>query len=151
MERKAMKCRTPFTGIITAVTLTIALAASFTYHSVQAQRQPPSEHKGVEVKSLGVISGSSMEAQLGLKGYRMQLREITLAPGGQIARHGHANRPGLVWTLDGTWTEGRPEGEKDYPASLDEAILEDATTDHWFWNDSAEPVRVVVCDIVPAQ
>ena len=45
--------------------------------------------------------------------------------------------------------EGRPEGEKEYPDSLDEAIIGDAETDHWFWNDSDEPARVVVCDIVP--
>jgi quercetin dioxygenase-like cupin family protein len=146
-----MKARHSINTIIAASALSLAIAAIFSYQAVQAQRQPPTEHKGVKVKSLGVISGSSMEAQLGLKGYKMQLREITLAPGGQIARHDHYKRPGLVWTLSGSWTEGRPEGEKDYPDSLDEAILEDATTDHWFWNDTAEPARVVVCDIVPAQ
>jgi len=142
-----MNVRKTIPGIITAATLSVALLG---YQVVQAQRQPPSEHKGLEVKSLGVISESSMQAQLGLQGYKMQLREITVAPGGQIARHSHATRPGLVLTLSGTWTEGRPSGEKEYPASLDEAILEDATTEHWFWNDGAEPARVVVCDIVPA-
>jgi quercetin dioxygenase-like cupin family protein len=146
-----MKAKNPITGIVTAATLIIALAALFSYQSVQAQRQPPAEHKGVKVKNLGAVSGASMKAQLGLQGYKMQLREITLAPGGQIARHDHFKRPGLVWTLSGSWTEGRPGGEKDYPDTLDEAILEDATTDHWFWNDTEEPVRVVVCDIVPAQ
>jgi len=142
-----MNAKKSIPGIITAATLSVALLG---YQVVKAQRQPPSEHKGVEVKSLGVISESSMQAQIGLQGYKMQLREITLAPGGQIARHDHYQRPGLVWTLAGSWTEGRPSGEKEFPASLDQAILEDATTDHWFWNDSAEPARVVVCDIVPA-
>jgi quercetin dioxygenase-like cupin family protein len=142
-----MNAKKSIPGIITAATLSVALLG---YQAVQAQRQPPSEHKGLEVKSLGVISESSMQSQLGLQGYKMQLREITVAPGGQIARHDHYQRPGLVWTLAGSWTEGRPSGEKEFPASLDQAILEDATTDHWFWNDSAEPARVVVCDIVPA-
>ena len=146
-----MKARHSIRRIIAASTLSLAIAALFSYQVVQAQRQPPTEHKGVQVKSLGVISESSMSAQVGLQGHKMQLREITLAPGGQIARHDHFKRPGLVLTLSGSWTEGRPEGEKEYPATLEEAILEDATTDHWFWNDSAEPVRVVVCDIVPVQ
>jgi quercetin dioxygenase-like cupin family protein len=146
-----MKARHSTNRIIAASALSLALAAFFSYQAVQAQRQPPTEHKGVKVKSLGVISESSMSAQVGLQGHKMQLREITLAPGGQIARHDHSKRPGLVWTLSGSWTEGRPDGEKDYPATLDEAILEDAGTDHWFWNDGSEPVRVVVCDIVPAQ
>ena len=146
-----MKAIRKTSALVTTISLSIAVIALVSYQVVQAQRQPPSEHKGVKVKSLGVISEASMQAQLGLKGYKMQLREITLAPGGQVARHDHFSRPGLVWTLQGSWVEGRPEGEKEYPASLDQAILEDATTDHWFWNDGSEPVRVVVCDIVPAQ
>jgi quercetin dioxygenase-like cupin family protein len=90
-----------------------------------------------------------MSAQIGLEGYKMQLREITVAPGGQIARHSHEGRPGLVWTLSGSWVEGRPDGEREYPASMQKAILEDKDTEHWFWNDSEQPARVVVCDIVP--
>ena len=145
-----MKEKNSISGIVTVTTLSIAMAVLFSYQTVQAQRQPPTEHKGVKVKTLGAISESSMSAQIGLQGYKMQLREITLAPGGQIARHDHFKRPGLVWTLSGSWVEGRPEGEKDYPETLEEAILEDAGTEHWFWNDSNEPARVVVCDIVPA-
>lgn len=130
-------------------TLALGLAAAISYQAVQAQRQPPSEHKGVEVSSLGAISEASMSAQIGLEGYKMQLREIVLAPGGQIARHSHAGRPGLVWTLSGSWVEGRPQGEKAYPDTLREAIIEDKDTEHWFWNDGDVPARVVVCDIVP--
>jgi len=146
-----MKAKKSTTGIVTVAMLSIATAALFSYQTVLAQRQPPTEHKDVKVKNLGVISESSMSAQIGLQGYKMQLREITLAPGGQIARHDHFKRPGLVWTLSGSWIEGRLKGEKEYPETLDEAILEDAGTDHWFWNDASEPARVVVCDIVPAQ
>ena len=131
-------------ALITATTLLLP------YQMVQAEREPPTQHQGVSVVNLGVLPESSLDIQLGLKGYKMQLREITLAPGGQIARHDHYNRPGLVWTLDGSWVEGRPAGEEEFPDSRKEAILEDATTDHWFWNDGEVPARVVVCDIVPA-
>ena len=146
-----MKTSYSVTRIVFSAVIFIGLLVIFSYQVVQAQRQPPTEHKGVEVKNLGVVSESSMAIQVGLQGYKMQLREITLAPGGQIARHDHYKRPGLVWTLSGSWIEGRPEGEKEYPETLEKAIIEDANTDHWFWNDGNEPARVVVCDIVPAQ
>jgi len=120
------------------------------YQFAQAQRAIPTEHKGISVASLGEISESSLQSQLGLEGYKMQLREIIVEPGGQIAKHDHFKRPGLVLTLSGTWTEGRADGEREYPASLKQAILEDETTEHWFWNDSEEPVSVAVCDIVPS-
>ena len=50
----------------------------------------------------------------------------------------------------GGWTEGRPGGERLYAAGRDEALIEDADTEHWFWNDGAEPATAIVCDVVPA-
>ena len=90
-----MRAKYPVSRTIVVSVVSIATLALFSYQIVQAQRQPPTEHKGVSVKSLGAISESSMVSQVGLHGYKMQLREITLAPGGQIARHDHFKRPGL--------------------------------------------------------
>ncbi len=117
-----------------------------------ALRAAPSKHKGVGVESLGVVSEQSMSRQIGLEGHIMQLREITLAPGGAIAQHSHAKRPGLVWTISGSWVEGRANGEIEYPANEGKGstIIEDADTTHWFFNDGAVPAKVLVCDIVPA-
>jgi hypothetical protein len=55
----------------------------------------------------------------------------------------------LVLTLSGTWTEGRASGEWDCPAGEKIVIVEDEATEHWFWNRESEPVKVVVCDLVP--
>lgn len=115
-----------------------------------ALRAAPTKHKGVSIKSLGVVSEASLSRQLGLKGYIMQLREITLEPGGAIARHSHAARPGLVYTVSGAWVEGRANGEVEYPAGKDKGstLVEDADTDHWFFNDGSVPGKTLVCDIV---
>ena len=55
----------------------------------------------------------------------------------------------MVQTISGSWTEGRPSGERDYPAGENVAIVEDELTEHWFFNTEAEPVKAVVCDLVP--
>lgn len=117
-----------------------------------ALRAAPDKHKGVGVESLGVVDEQSLSRQLGLTGHIMQLREITLEPGGAIARHSHAKRPGLVWTASGSWVEGRANGEMEYPAGKGKGstIVEDADTEHWFFNDGQVPAKVLVCDIVPA-
>ena len=112
-----------------------------------AQEAYPTEHKGISITKLGVVPEESMIRQTGLEGYFLQLRLATLEPGGQIARHDHATRPGLVYTLEGSWTEGRPEGERDYPAGEDTALVEDADTDHWFYNRTDSPVKVLICDL----
>lgn len=112
-----------------------------------AQEAYPTEHKGISITKLGVVAEESMIKQTGLEGYFLQLRLATLEPGGQIARHDHATRPGLVYTLEGSWTEGRPEGERDFPAGKEVALVEDAETDHWFYNRNQEPVKVLICDL----
>ena len=115
-----------------------------------AQRTVPVEHKGISVDALGVVPAVSMQAQLGLAGYQLQLREITIEPGGQIARHSHAGRPGIVKLVSGSWLEGRPQSETLYDADQNTVIIEDATTEHWFWNDGDEAATAYVCDIVAA-
>jgi quercetin dioxygenase-like cupin family protein len=137
------------TLMVSLACLGVGLAIGAIGSRVQAQMEPPTEHKGVGVTTLGVLPEASLEKQIGLSGYVLQLREITLEPGGQIARHSHATRPGLVYTLSGSWTEGRASGERDYPAGEKVALIEDEATDHWFWNRESEPVKVVVCDMVP--
>ena len=116
-------------------------------NSVKAQESYPTKHKGIAVSKLGIVAKESMAKQTGLEGYVLQLRIATLQPGGQLARHDHTTRPGLVYTLEGSWTEGRPEGEREYPAGEEIALVEDWDTDHWFYNRTDKPVKVLICDL----
>lgn len=115
-----------------------------------AQDAPPTEHAGLTVEKLGVIPEDSIEATVGLEGHFLQLRAITIAPGGQIARHGHETRPGLVKVIGGEWVEGRAEGETSFAADDPTAIVEDENTVHWFFNRGDEPATAIVCDLNPA-
>lgn len=112
-----------------------------------AQESYPTEHQGIGITKLGVVSEESMIRQTGLEGYFLQLRIATVMPGGQVARHSHDKRPGLVYTMEGSWIEGRPDGETEYPAGEDRALVEDADTDHWFYNRGDVPVKVMICDL----
>lgn len=113
----------------------------------QTSRQPPSEHEGVSVVSLGTLKESSIKIQIGLDGYQMQLREVTVAPGGAIKEHSHATRPGLVQTISGSWTEVRNGKEAEFPASRKEALVEDENTVHWLYNDGDIPAVAMVCGL----
>ncbi|MDX1430897.1 MAG: cupin domain-containing protein [Gammaproteobacteria bacterium] len=132
------------------VLATVLAVGVVTTRLSQAESKPPEKHRGLGVVSLGVVSEKSMQKQLGLEGHVLQLRKISIAPGGAIAKHGHGSRPGLVYTTEGTWIEGRPGGERAYPAGVDEALVEDAETVHWFYNRGSTPATALVCDIVPA-
>jgi quercetin dioxygenase-like cupin family protein len=129
-----------------ALTGGIGLAAGMAL----AAAKGPTEHKGLSVESLGTIEADMIERQVGLEGYMMQLRAITIAPGGQIAQHDHAKRPGLVKVISGEWVEGTPDGEVIYSANGTDGIREDAQTDHWFYNRGDTPATAIVCDLNPA-
>ena len=109
----------------------------------------PTEHKGLTVEKLGMISEGSLQSTVGLDGHFLQLRSITIAPGGQIAKHEHADRPGLVKVIGGEWVEGKEDGEATFWADMPEAIIEDENTVHWIYNRGTTPATAIVCDLNP--
>jgi quercetin dioxygenase-like cupin family protein len=113
-----------------------------------AAMAPPTEHKGLEVEVLGFVPEDSMSAQVGLKGYKLLLRKITINPGGQIAKHSADKTPTVVYVDSGTWTEGRDNGETEHSAG--DSFVEYYDTVHWFFNRGDEPAMAFVCDIKPA-
>jgi quercetin dioxygenase-like cupin family protein len=113
------------------------------------QETVPTEHKGLSVKTLGVMPADSVKATTGLDGHILLLREITIAPGGHIAKHSHAKIPGIVQMVSGEWIEGRDGGERSLTTDTP-ALLEDENTVNWFFNRGTKPATAIVCDIKPA-
>lgn len=126
-----------------------SLAVAVVDRAAIAAATAPTEHKGLKVAALGHVSAKSMQATLGLEGHKLQLRAITIGPGGQIASHSHKTRPGLVKVIEGEWIEGRQSGEVTFAAGQPETIIEDEDTTHWFFNRGNKPATALVCDIVP--
>jgi len=127
----------------------IGLAAGFFGGHGLAQVAPPTEHKGLSVKLLGTIPPELIEKAVGLKGHHLMVRALTVAPGGQIAKHDHVGRPGLVAMTSGALVDGRESGEKTHTAAGGEAIIEDENTVHWLFNRTDEPATAILCDLRP--
>lgn len=135
-------------GSTIAISLLIGVAiGGFGTRSI-AQMAPPTEHKGLKVEKLAYVPSDSMAAQVGLNGHILLLRRITIAPGGQIAKHSAATTPAVVYMESGKWTEGRASGETVHSAG--ESFIEDKDTVHWFYNRGKEAASALVCDIKPA-
>ncbi|MDX1401843.1 MAG: hypothetical protein R3245_07975, partial [Kiloniellales bacterium] len=119
----------------------------------QTEMEIPTEHSGIGVTLLGAVGEESLQKQIGLSGYELRLREIVIEPGGVIARHSHAKRPGIVKTISGTWTEGRP-GEAgaamvvtEFPADGNNILSETWDVEHWGYNTANEPAVLMVCGL----
>ncbi len=133
-----------------AVAVVSALIGGFG-GQILAQMKGPTEHKGIAVTELGRIDEDSLLTQIGLKGYMLRLRAVTIEPGGQIKEHSHATRPGLVKMISGTWIEGRPDGEYEFKAGADTTMLEHKDTVHWVYNRGNVAATALVCGISPSE
>ena len=111
----------------------------------------PTEHEGLSVSLLAELPADTMKATIGLEGYTMRMRAIEIAPGGQIAEHGHADRPGIVTVIDGAWVEGQPAGEQIFQAAALGTFPEKEDTVHWVYNRTDAPATALVCDIAKAE
>lgn len=110
----------------------------------------PTETKGVgESRVLGMIP---MDDEFpGMAGRGMRARELTLLPGGVVAVHQHIQRPGIAYLVEGTLIEHRKDQDDPVVHQAGSAAFESSGVVHWWINESGEPAKVVVVDIVPAE
>jgi quercetin dioxygenase-like cupin family protein len=107
------------------------------------QRAP--ETTGVSVELLGTVDLGPEIA--GMVGRQLRMRMVTIAPGGVFGPiHDHTDRPGIVYILQGTITDHRDGGAKDYGPGL--GWPEDRNTTHWLENRGTIPAVEISVDIV---
>ena len=110
----------------------------------------PTETKGIgELRVLGMIPMDDEFA--GMEGRRMRAREITLLPGGVVAVHQHIQRPGIAYLVEGALIEHRNDRDEPVVHQAGAAAFESSGVVHWWINESSEPAKVVVVDIIPAE
>ena len=110
--------------------------------------QGPAETTGIE--SSVVLGAIALDKDFqALAGHVLRARVVTLSPGGTVAVHQHDARPGIAYVLEGEVTEHRSDTEGTLVRRAGEAAFEQSGIVHWWQNESAKPVRVIVVDIVP--
>ena len=105
---------------------------------------PPPAH-GVSVELLGQVE---LGAEIpGMEGRLLRMRMVTIEPGGVFGPlHDHFDRPGLVFVLQGTITDHRDGGSRDYGPGP--GWPEDRHTVHWLENTGTEPAVEISVDII---
>lgn len=134
--------------LLLAVSLGLGLAAQ---PSFAGPENTPKEHKGLSVGLLAELTEETLAKTIGLEGYTMRMRWVTVEAGGQIAEHTHAERPGIVSMVDGEWVEGQHKGETVYSAEGYGTFPETEKTVHWVINRSDKPATALVCDIAKSE
>ena len=121
------------------------LATIITSSAMLAIADKPKETQGLEVTPLQLHSlGAQIPA---MDGYTIRARRIVINPGGTIKEHSHADRPGVVYILEGSMTEYRGNGARIVKPG--DTWTEAVDTVHWMENTSDKPCIIIAVDLVP--
>jgi quercetin dioxygenase-like cupin family protein len=105
------------------------------------------ETTGVTVTLLGTVDlGPEID---GLQGRQLRMRMVTIEPDGVLGPlHDHADRPGMVYILQGTITDHRDGVATEYGPGL--GWPEDRNTLHWLENRGSTPAVEISIDVFRA-
>lgn len=105
---------------------------------------PPTQTRGITEKLLSTVDlGPEIE---GMAGRKLRMRLITIEPGGATVIHGHKDRPGTVYILQGKITDHRDGVATQYGPG--HGWPEDKTTTHWIENEGTTPAVEISVDIL---
>jgi quercetin dioxygenase-like cupin family protein len=97
--------------------------------------KPPAAAGAIAAKQINMIDlGAEFE---GMQGKRLLMRTVTFPPGMRSPEHSHKGRPGLVYVLEGTFTEHRNGVTTEYGPGT--GWVEDHATTHWVENRGTTP------------
>ncbi len=123
--------------VIATAMLSLVATASFA-------DEMPTENKGIKGAPLHL---QALQQQIpAMAGYVLRSRQVTLAPGGSVAKHSHAERPGFLYVLEGELTEYK--GNSVRIVRPGESWTEAVGTVHGVKNNTDKPAVAVVIDIV---
>lgn len=101
---------------------------------------------GVTDKVIGAIDLARKSDAF--KGQQFRLRELVVQPGGIVPWHSHAERPALIYIVEGSITEHRSSCAVPIEHKAGEVTAEfGADLMHWWKNDSGRPTRLISADI----
>lgn len=107
------------------------------------------ENKGVEDTVLAVNTLGDYFPELASRVQR--IRALTVEPGGEVAWHAHADRPALIYIVEGSITEYRSTCAVPIEHKAGEVAAEIGPLEHWWRNNGAEPARLISTDLPRAE
>jgi quercetin dioxygenase-like cupin family protein len=112
----------------------------------------PTEPRGIDARDLGFVPlGSEFPAIPQMNGRQLRMRLWTIAPGGVIPVHSHADRPALIFFMEGEIVEHRDDRPDPVTHRAGEVSKEAGGVSHWWENRGSVPVKLVAADVFNAE
>ncbi len=87
------------------------------------------------------------ETAVGVKDRLLRLRRLEIKPGGEVGWHSHADRPAIIYIVQGSVTEYRNTCQDPLVHNAGDAIAENHLVSHWWKNNGNETAVVLSADL----
>ena len=87
------------------------------------------------------------ETEVGVKDRLFRLRRLEIKPGGEVPWHSHADRPAIIYIVQGSITEYRNTCHQPLVHKAGDAIPENHLVSHWWKNTGKETAVVLSADL----
>jgi quercetin dioxygenase-like cupin family protein len=101
--------------------------------------------KGVSDTVMGSID--LINEKVKLAGYQLRTRRLVIEPGGEVPWHSHAERPAMIYILQGTITEYKSTCSVPLVHSAGDLAVETREVSHWWKNTGDQPVIILSFDL----
>ena len=129
-------------SVVFGLALSLAPAMAAAHDLANAPEKPRDAHPPQDLQIIDL--GKEIP---GMAGRRMRMRKVTLEPGGALPPHGHADRPAIVYVLQGRAREHRSGLDAPLEYGAGDSMTENAAIHHWIENIGDEPLIGVVVDL----
>ncbi len=102
--------------------------------------------KGVSDKVLGAIDLAQEPAKIADRKFR--LRKLVVQPGGVVPWHSHADRPAIIYIVEGSIAEYSSNCAVPIVHKAGETALEMSATSHWWKNTGHAPAVLLSADLL---
>jgi quercetin dioxygenase-like cupin family protein len=106
----------------------------------------PSAPVGIVDREIAAIDLANENVKLSQR--RLRMRQMTIAPGGIVPLHDHADRPALIMVVSGEIYENSSKCSVPILHKAGEVSREFLGTKHWWKNETNKPVELTIADIV---
>lgn len=113
--------------------------------SADATKPVTTPAKGVTDTVLSAIDLSREPAAIADR--KLRLRKLVVQPGGVVPWHSHADRPAIIYIVEGTITEYASNCAVPIVHKAGEVARETSATSHWWKNTSRLAVTLLSADV----
>jgi quercetin dioxygenase-like cupin family protein len=153
MFQSTIKSRFGRTVLVAGIALGATVMASSAFAGeCPADQKKPDATKPVDLKPVGVtdtvIAMIDVDQQQGIKDRKFRMRKLVVEPGGIVPWHSHAERPAIIYIIEGEINEYASNCAVPIVHKAGDVVAETKDVAHWWKNTGDKTVVLLSADLL---